>query len=210
MRGVGLAVRARESGCEGPPASVATGSSNAWLGAYQNACFSLASRFAAPRFWSFLAVLRTPLSMEDSRVSFSNARISIEFNRAKQEEQDRVSFSREDAKTLPTYHIGDLKELSTHFQVPDVAEGLDDAQVDAARKTYGKNIVAPPTANPIWMWLGFFFGGFNGFLWFAGALSWLAFGLCYLVRASISATKLWGVRPVISTRPPFTPPLLSL
>ena len=119
--------------------------------------------------------------MGDSRTSFSNARISIEFNRAKQEEQDRVSFSRE-GDGLPNFHAVTLEELSQQFEVPDATEGLSDAQVATARKTYGKNIVAPPKRNPIWMWLGFFFGGFNGFLWFAGALSWVAFGLCYLVR----------------------------
>lgn len=119
-----------------------------------------------------------------SRSSFSNARISIEFNRAKQEEQDRVSFSREDEKKLPDYHALPLDELSSRFTVPDASEGLTDDEVAAARKTFGKNTVAPPSKNPIWMWLGFFFGGFNGFLWFAGALSWLAFGLCYLVRST--------------------------
>lgn len=117
-----------------------------------------------------------------SRSSFSSARISIEFNRAKQEEQDRASFSREDEKKLPDYHALPLEDLSSRFTVPDASEGLTDEEVAAARKTFGKNIVAPPSKNPIWMWLGFFFGGFNGFLWFAGALSWLAFGLCYLVR----------------------------
>lgn len=116
---------------------------------------------------------------DDPRIS----RLSIEFNRAKQEEKDRLSFSREEG-ALPDFHLHELADLLKLLGLDDTDAGLSDTAVLFSRKTYGKNIIVPPKANPIWMWLGFFFGGFNGFLWFAAALSWVAWALGYLVRSS--------------------------
>jgi hypothetical protein len=117
-------------------------------------------------------------NMDDPRPI--NNRLSVEFTRAKQEEQDRLSFSREDGG-LPDFHRISLSDLRSQFDVPDISLGLTAQQVIHARTTYGLNVISPPKRNPLWMWLGFFFGGFNGFLWFAAAVSWLAWGLGYLV-----------------------------
>lgn len=119
--------------------------------------------------------------MEDSRIS----RLSIEFTRAKQEEQDRISFSKEDRSNLPTYHRISLSELANEFKVPSVEQGLLDEEVTASRKEHGENVMSPPKRHPLKMWLGFFFGGFNGFLWFAAALSWVAWALGFIVRPNI-------------------------
>jgi sodium/potassium-transporting ATPase subunit alpha len=116
-------------------------------------------------------------NMDDPRPI--NNRLSVEFTRAKQEEQDRLSFSREDGG-LPDFHRISLSDLRSQFDVPDISLGLTAQQVIHARTTYGLNVISPPKRNPLWMWLGFFFGGFNGFLWFAAAVSWLAWGLGYL------------------------------
>lgn len=117
--------------------------------------------------------------MDDPRAA--NTRLSVEFARAKQEEQDRISFSREEGG-LPDFHVATLEEIGRIFTVPEVDVGLTDSDVSNTRRTYGPNVISPPRKNPIWMWLGFIFGGFNGFLWFAAAVSWLAWALGYLVR----------------------------
>jgi hypothetical protein len=120
--------------------------------------------------------------MDDPRTL--NRRISVEFTRAKQEEQDRLSFSREDGG-LPDFHRLSLSDLQSQFDLVDVSTGLTGVKVTQLRNTYGRNVLSTPKKNPIWMWLGFFFGGFNGFLWFSAALSWVAWGLGYLVREQI-------------------------
>lgn len=134
---------------------------------------------------SVAGVLDIVIKMDDPRIS----RLSIEFNRAKQEEKDRLSFSREDG-ALPDFHRIDLEGLMKFLNLTDTDAGLSDTAVADARKIYGRNIIQPPKANPIWMWLGFFFGGFNGFLWFAAALSWVAWALGYLVRSLFCPTLL--------------------
>ena len=144
------------------------------------------------------------MDMDPRRVS----RLSVEFNRAKQEEQDRRSFSREGESGLPEYHLLTLPELQRHFNLEDTDEGLTSNQVLLSRKQYGPNIVSPPKKNPIWMWLGFCFSGFNGFLWFAAALSWVAWGLGYLVRLSFIYLQLlvFSIRPLdVALHPNRTP-----
>lgn len=118
--------------------------------------------------------------------SSMDSRISVEFATQKHENATRTRSGSDPKFAGPTYHILPIDVLMEQFGLTDAAVGLTTEQANAGKAKWGKNEISPPTKNPFWMILGFIFGGFNGFLWFAAALCFLAWRLGALVRKIIA------------------------
>jgi hypothetical protein len=111
----------------------------------------------------------------------TRSRLSIEFTTARHEASS-TRIKDDVTSGLPDLHLTPLPVILGQFMLANPSHGLLSSQLPALKTQYGRNEITPLKRNPLWMFISFVFGGFNGFLWVAAILCFVSWRLGGLVR----------------------------
>lgn len=128
------------------------------------------------------ADLDAPLERADVQV---RARLSVEFQMSRQEEQDRIDGipaedpvrqKRRDSMStaLLMYHEMEIDDVFRAFSIPSTSTGISGAEAAARLADNGPNLIKPPQPSIILKFLGYAFGGFNIMLLICAILAIIA------------------------------------